>query len=96
MSQSSNLVKLYLTGLYKCVARKNRRTDDAVISVKTAEEAVTCTVPTLENGVTTPNKGQLEVGDSVQFKCKKGFRITGEHILVIVITDNINKVIVIC
>ena len=79
-NQSSNFVKHYFAGLYKCVAKKNRRTDDAVISVKTAEKAVTCTVPTLENGVTTPLKGQLEVGASVLFKCKKGFRITGEHI----------------
>ena len=73
-------IESWFTGLYKCEARKNRRKDDAIISVKTAEKAATCPVPTLKNGVTTPPRGELEVGDSVHFKCKKGYKITGRNI----------------
>ena len=58
------------------MARKNFRSQEAVITVKTNEAAQTCTVVAPENGTATP-AGEANVGDTIAYKCEKGFKITG-------------------
>ena len=48
-----------------------------MITVKTAEAAKKCLVPDIENGSTDP-VGEVEVGETVQYKCKKGNKLKGK------------------
>ena len=62
--------------MYKCVARKNKRTQEAVITVKTAEAVTGCKVAPLENGTTDP-ADEVHINGTVKYKCKKGFKLKG-------------------
>ncbi|XP_063676879.1 SCO-spondin-like [Bolinopsis microptera] len=65
-------------GQYKCVARKRFRSQEAVITVKTKEAAQTCKVVAPENGIAIPAGPEVNVGDTVAYKCQKGFKIKGK------------------